>query len=102
MLAAYARTQQRTEILTLMDALRQEHARLDLLWEALVPQLERIIAGDYVAPDCLPAVDFSQSNRDHVQQENTLILPFAHEVLSPEDLRQLGSAMAARRSNPRT
>lgn len=100
MLAAYARAQQRTEILTLMDALRQEHAQLGALWEALIPQLERIITGDRVAPDRLPAADFSQGNRDHIQQENLLILPFAHQVITAEDLRQLGSAMAARRGQP--
>ena len=97
MLAAYARAQQRTEILNLMDALRRQHAKLDAHWDALAPQLERIIAGEGIAPGSLPVAEFIQANREHIQQENTLILPFAQEVLSAEDLRQLGSVMAARR-----
>ena len=88
---------QSLKIAELIRDLKQEHARLDQLWEIIVIELKKL-------PDEQFSDDFLQANRDfctlsrqHVNRENMEFLPMAASSLSQLELADIGESMAARR-----
>jgi len=81
----------------LLDELPQQHRQLDRLWDRLAPLLtqpDRVTdAGGFEK-----LVDeFVKAYRQHVVTENTRLLPLAESLLSEQQRRALGRAMARRR-----
>lgn len=81
----------------LVNDLRQEHNRLDDLWQAIEPGLRRIPEPGDPAALVTAAAEFCSLNRAHVQRENTEFLPVAESSLSHQQLEDIGRAMAKRR-----
>jgi len=88
---------QSLKIAELIRDLKQEHARLEQLWEIIVIELKKL-------PDEQFSDDFLQANRDfctlsrqHVNRENMEFLPMAASSLSQLELADIGESMAARR-----
>lgn len=80
-----------------IERLEREHAELAELWQQLAPWLsEPATISDTRAFAALTR-RFAAAYRDHATQENGEILAIAPELLSREELRQLGHSMAARR-----
>lgn len=80
-----------------VHVLRQEHVRMDALWQTLAPQLEKLGAiTDHDAFAALVA-EFAQAYRGHIQREEEEVLDVARHLLSGDQLKKLGRAMAERR-----
>jgi len=90
-------TRQSLKLADLVHGLRQEHRQLDALWEAIATDLKRLrdIADHAALAERVHA--FCQLNRQHVKRENMEFLPRAESSLSSRQLKDIGSAMAARR-----
>jgi hemerythrin-like domain-containing protein len=87
---------QSIKLAELIQELKQEHTRLDQLWETIAPELKRL-------PDSFSNVfleaadDFCTLSRHHVNRENMKFLPLAASSLSQLDLGDIGESMAKRR-----
>ena len=88
---------QSLKLADLVHSLRQEHAELDNLWQALEPDLLRF-------PDVADRDSFAKTagrycelSRQHVRRENMEFLPLVESSLSSAQLRDIGAAMAERR-----
>ncbi len=81
----------------LVHGLRQEHRQLDALWEAIATDLKRLRDVTDHAALAERVHAFCQLNRQHVKRENMEFLPRAESSLSSRQLKDIGSAMAARR-----
>jgi len=82
---------------TLLDELAEQHRRMDRLWHRLEPMLAK---PDRVRdPRTFEKLvdDFVRAYRQHVVTENSRLLPTAESLLSDEERRTLGRAMADRR-----
>lgn len=88
---------QSLKLADLVHALKQEHRRLDALWEALQAGLQRITELDDIDTFTENAAAFCALNREHVRRENLEFLPLAQSSLSTRQLQDIGLAMAARR-----
>lgn len=77
--------------------LKQEHQQLDQLWQQLEPLLSDLTSiSDNTAFGELTK-RFAETYRCHAEKENADILEQARDVLSDEELKQIGRAMAERR-----
>ncbi len=86
------------DLAPLMRALATEHEGLTGHWQALAPLLsapERAVAD--LAAFAAVVGGFVAAYRAHAAKENEQLLPRAADVLSPEELRELGARMATRR-----
>ncbi len=74
-----------------------EHRQFEAQWREIEPVLTRIAAGENqaFAPDLIK--HFSHANRQHIANEESILLPMAHHLLSAEQLTALGWSMKARR-----
>ncbi len=86
--------------LKLADAvhrMKQDHERMDGLWQRLAPELERL--GRLEDLDAFESLvtDFNAAYREHIARENEDILDIAQHLLSSDQESKLGRAMAARR-----
>ena len=89
---------QSLRIAELIQDLKQEHTRLDQLWEVMVTELKSL-PGNGFSDDFLQANrDFCTLSRQHVNRENMEFLPLAASSLSQLDLGEIGESMAARRA----
>ncbi len=88
---------QSLKLADLVHGLKQEHRQLDELWGAIASDLKRPqdIADRTVFIDRVHA--FCELNRRHVRRENLELLPRAEGIMSSRQLKDLGTAMAARR-----
>ncbi|SCZ51919.1 hemerythrin domain-containing protein [Thiohalomonas denitrificans] len=86
--------------LKLADAvhrMKKDHERMDAAWQQLAPELERL--GRLEDLDLFEAHvnEFNSAYRDHIATENEDILDIAQHLLSTDQLKRLGKAMASRR-----
>lgn len=81
----------------LINNLKQQHRSQDALWEKLQPLLEQPASiGDMDSFRNL-ARAFVSSEREHVNRENEQLLGVAARIISDEDQKKIGKAMAERR-----
>lgn len=81
----------------LVETLTLEHDELALLWRRLRVDLQLIGAGESDRLDEALTRRFITLNRDHLEFENTHVLPLARQILNAAQMERLGRAMAARR-----
>ena len=86
------------ELGPLIERLQQEHRELDRLWAALARQLDGLLNDDHDQAALQATVAaFCSAYRNHIDDENSRVLPQARKRLSDAQLRALGQSMAARR-----
>ncbi len=86
--------------LKLADAvhrMKQDHERMDAAWQQLAPELERLGRLDDLDLFEAHVNEFNSAYRDHIAAENEDILDIAQHLLSTDQLKRLGKAMASRR-----
>jgi len=90
-------TRQSLKLADLVHGLKQEHLELDTLWESIAVDLKRLqdVSDHAALADRVHA--FCELNRLHVRRENTEFLPRAESILSSQQLKDIGAAMASRR-----
>ena len=79
--------------------LSEEHTKNQGLVSAVIDHLSRVVTGEAVrnAPEAHEkAVLFGELCRRHMAWENELVLSLARQILTAEDLADLGRSMAAR------
>lgn len=81
----------------LVGALTQQHRELELHWQALRRVLARIAAGDPAAPDLEVVERFVAAYTQHLQREESELLPMAARLIDDAQLQQIGRAMRLRR-----
>jgi hemerythrin-like domain-containing protein len=84
----------------LIELLAHEHDEQAQAWRRLRLQLEQIAHRGAADLDATLALRFIALNRDHLEFENSRVLPLAREVLGTDAIERLGRAMAARRGVP--
>jgi hemerythrin-like domain-containing protein len=74
-----------------------EHRQFEALWCEIEPVLTMIATGENqtFAPDLIK--HFSHAYRQHIANEESILLPMAQHLLSAGQLATLGSSMKARR-----
>lgn len=77
--------------------LKQDHQRMETLWQELEPLLTGIEKIESPAQFTITATEFAQLYRSHIERENEFILSTAQHLLSAQQLNKLGRAMADRR-----
>jgi pyridoxamine 5'-phosphate oxidase len=88
---------QSIRIAELIRDLKQEHEKLDQLWEIISPELKKL-PDDKFSDNFLQASnEFCTLSRQHVTRENMEFLPLAANSLSELELKDIGESMAARR-----
>ena len=81
----------------LLYRLKEDHRRLDALWERMRERLAAIAAGRDGALTAALAAEFRNAYESHIALEEAHLLPLARRVLDPRILEALGSRMASRR-----
>lgn len=87
----------RTEVAAAIEELEREHGAMDALWRRLRDNLASIAAE--VPLDADDVARFTWLYRRHMEREGLLILPFAREALSAQDLAELAQRMEGRRAS---
>lgn len=90
----------RVEVAAAIEELEREHGAMEALWRRLRDTLAGIAAMTEAPLHADDVARFAWLYRRHMEREALLILPFAREALSPEDLAALAQRMARRRANP--
>jgi len=86
------------ELALLIDHLRREHLALDRQWQRLAAVFDEIKDGMADRRSLQSTANaFCTAYRDHIEIENTRLLPAAASLLSPDQCVELGRRMAARR-----
>ena len=88
---------QSLRIAELIQDLKQEHTRLDQLWEVMVTELKSLPGNGFSGEFLQANRDFCTLSRQHVNRENMEFLPLAASSLSQLDLGEIGASMADRR-----
>ena len=90
-------TRQSLKLADLVYALKQEHLELDTLWQSIAADLKQLqdVTDHGALADRVHA--FCELNRRHARRENMEFLPRAESILSSQQLKDVGAAMAARR-----
>lgn len=81
----------------LVQRLKQEHSKLDALWQALAPLLTQPDTISDLAAFAELSRNFADAYRAHATRENEELLDNARLILSSDEIRQLGHNMAQRR-----
>ncbi len=85
------------KIADLVHQLKQDHQRLDQLWDRLAPLLESPRRIPDPAQFARLADDFATANIAHVDREEQDFLPIIQHLLSSAQLEKIGRSMALRR-----
>ena len=85
------------DITRIVTRLRDDHAAMMAEWLRLRPALVRIAAGDSAALSPAGVERFCALYREHMEIEESELLPFARRLIGPEAAARIGHAMAARR-----
>ena len=88
---------QSLRIAELIHNLKQEHTRLEQLWENMLTELEPLPENRFSDGFLQASRDFCNLSRQHVNRENMEFLPLAASSLSQLELADIGASMAARR-----
>lgn len=91
---------QSLKLADIVHDLRQDHERLDTLWEAIAPELEKPSGISDAAGFKARAEELAAAYREHITRENEELLDLAQHILGPDDLKRIGNAMAERRGLP--
>ena len=81
----------------LLTEIAIEHITLEGMWSRLREQLLAVNAGEAQALDVHLSQAFVQRYRAHIDHEEHQLLPLAHQLLSADELEQIGGTMSARR-----
>lgn len=81
----------------LVDTLTRQHRELDVHWKALRGALERVATGDAAALTPARVETFVAAYTDHLQREESELLPMAARLIDDRTLQQIGRAMRLRR-----
>jgi hemerythrin-like domain-containing protein len=83
----------------LIRQLKAMHPELETQWRGLKPLMDALVRDKEIDLKELQARSgrFVSAFRDHIDQENTQLLPLAEQALSASQKRTLGERMAARR-----
>ena len=88
---------QSIRIAELIRDLKQEHEKLDQLWELISPELKKLPDDKFSDGFLQASSEFCALSRQHVNRENMEFLPLAANSLSQLELTDIGESMAARR-----
>jgi len=88
---------QSIRIAELIRDLKQEHEKLDQLWEIISPELKKLPDDKFSDNFLQASSEFCTLSRQHVNRENMEFLPLAANSLSELELKDIGESMAARR-----
>lgn len=75
-----------------------EHVRMFALWAALRPQLDEVRLGLRSSLDERSVFDMDAAYRQHIEFEETRLLPLARQLLGEQELQVVAQAMTRRRS----
>jgi hemerythrin-like domain-containing protein len=88
---------QSIRIAELIRDLKQEHVKLDQLWEVICPELKKLPNDNFSDAFLQASSEFCTLSRQHVNRENRGVLPLVASSLSELELKDIGESMAARR-----
>lgn len=88
----------RPRIRRLISWVKDDHRALEANWAELKLQLTAIAEGRSGRLDTELVANFSAQYHNHMDREDNELLPFAANVLTAEDLRELGERMRERRT----
>ncbi len=88
---------QSLKLADLVHRLRQDHARMDALWQQLGPLLAAPARIDDLDAFAALVADFAALYRSHIARENADLLEMARHILSSDEVKKLGKQMAERR-----
>jgi len=90
-------SRQSLKLADLVYGLRKDHELMDELWQELEPLLVRPASITDTAAFSRLAARFAEAYRHHVEKENVELLELARHILSSDELKKIGNAMAERR-----
>ena len=93
-------TADRAQAYELVSHLLVEHRDMEMLWERIREDLEKLKPGEMGILDPHICKNFARDYASHIDREDKLLLPLAAKVLKASDLEALGNAMATRRGLP--
>lgn len=91
---------QSLKLADLVHRLRQDHGRMEALWQQLGPQLASPARISDIDGFAAQVAEFGTLYREHIARENDDLLEIARHILSSDDLKKLGKQMAERRGRP--
>lgn len=97
MLRAVAQGEDAATLQALAPVILQDHQDMDALWQDLHEQLTAIADGSAGVLSTSSVQRFCQRYSSHMEREESTMAPMAMRLFSPEQMTQLGSAMARRR-----
>ncbi len=100
MLLARCSTAASIRIRRLIAWIEDDHRAMEAAWGAMRVSLEAIAQGRSSALSADEVADFSSRYLSHIDREDNELFPFAANVFTEDDLRQLSERMRARRTTP--
>ncbi|MET0982615.1 MAG: pyridoxamine 5'-phosphate oxidase [Telluria sp.] len=97
MLRAVAQGDDAATLQALVPVILQDHKDMDALWQDLHEQLAGIADGSASVLSTSSVQRFAQRYTAHMDREESTVAPMALRLFSPDQMRQLGEAMARRR-----
>jgi hemerythrin-like domain-containing protein len=88
----------RGRIRRLIQWVKDDHRALESAWARLQTPLERISAGEAAELNGEDVANFTAHYLNHIDREDNELFPYAANVLSEEDLLELGERMRERRT----
>jgi hemerythrin-like domain-containing protein len=83
---------------SIVTRLEAEHEKLASNWRHLRPQLAAIAAGERANLDARTVHEVDAAYASHIACEEDDLIPLARDVLTPEEIAEIGREMAARRN----
>jgi len=80
-----------------MQTLTEQHRAFLPLWKRIEPSLRAVQQRTVQRLDRAAVDSFAEAYRRHLELEEDVLAPAYAALLTPEDLRQIGTTMAARR-----
>jgi hemerythrin-like domain-containing protein len=90
---------ERHQVQGLVRSLIADHRELAAAWASIEAQLEQVAAGNTVELDAEEVRCFLQQYRNHIDCEESMLLPYVRRLLTADDEAELGASMAARRTH---
>jgi hemerythrin-like domain-containing protein len=88
---------QSLKLADLIHQLKQDHERLDALWDEIEPLLSRPARIEDAENFLAMAQQFADAYRAHARRENEELLEMAQHIFGSDELKQIGEKMAERR-----
>lgn len=98
LLRGLAAARERPDIAAIIGVLEREHVTMELQWSRLRPVLDALASGGGGPLEAGEVSRFAWLHRRHMDEEATVLLPFAKETLTAEQWASLRHRMAARRA----